>query len=178
MSDLKYLIDFHSNTDGITKADLALGHLDQELLQASKDFDKVGQASNHASGGIKALGGGFSAIKTAVAGYLGLNLVKNLADTADAYSALASRIRVAVGETGDVKQAMVGVQSVALQTNVNLDATANLFAKVNDVGRQMGLTQQQNLELVKTINQAIAVGGGNAQSAQAAITQLTQALSI
>ena len=176
MSDLKYLIDFHSNTDGITKADLALGHLDQELLQASKGFDKVGQASNHATAGMKTLGGGFSAIKTAVAGYLGLNLVKNLADTADAYSALASRIRVAVGETGNVKQAMVGVQSVALQTNANLDATANLFAKVNDVGRQMGLTQQQNLELVKTINQAIAVGGGNAQSAQAAITQLTQAL--
>ena len=176
MADLKYSIEFDTETSDIRLAESDINKLDDTLDSTAKSFKNTETSADKTNKSIKALGGGFSAIKTAVAGYLGLNLVQNLVSTADAYSQLASRIRVAVGETGDVKQAMAGVQSVALQTNANLDATANLFAKVNDVGRQMGLTQQQNLELVKTINQAIAVGGGNAQSAQAAITQLTQAL--
>jgi hypothetical protein len=79
-----------------------------------------------------------------------------------------------VGETGNVKDAMAGVQSVALQTNSNLDATAQLFAKLNDVGKTMGLTQNQVLDLTKTVNQAIQLGGGSAQASEAAIVQLTQ----
>lgn len=128
------------------------------------------------TGGIKAAEKGLNALSSAMAA-LGLGLgIKELADTADAYTTLAARIKIAVGETGNVKDAMAGVQSVALQTNSNLDATAQLFAKLNDVGKTMGLTQNQVLDLTKTVNQAIQLGGGSAQASEAAITQLTQAL--
>lgn len=176
MADLKYSIEFDTETSDIRLAESDINKLDDTLDSAAKSFKNTESSADKTNKGIKALGGGFNMIKTAIAGYLGLNLVQNLADTADAYTTLASRIKVAVGETGNVKEAMAGVQQVALATNANLDATAQLFAKVNDVGRQMGMTQQQSLDLVKTINQAIAVGGGNAQSAEAAITQLTQSL--
>ena len=128
------------------------------------------------TGGIKAAEKGLNALSSAMAA-LGLGLgIKELADTADAYTTLAARIKIAVGETGNVKDAMAGVQSVALQTNSNLDATAQLFAKLNDVGKTMGLTQNQVLDLTKTVNQAIQLGGGSAQASEAAVTQLTQAL--
>lgn len=128
------------------------------------------------TGGIKAAEKGLNALSSAMAA-LGLGLgIKELAETADAYTTLAARIKIAVGETGNVKDAMAGVQSVALQTNSNLDATAQLFAKLNDVGKTMGLTQNQVLDLTKTVNQAIQLGGGSAQASEAAITQLTQAL--
>lgn len=128
------------------------------------------------TGGIKAAEKGLNALSSAMAA-LGLGLgIKELADTADAYTTLAARIKIAVGETGNVKDAMAGVQSVALQTNSNLDATAQLFAKLNDVGKTMGLTQNQVLDLTKTVNQAIQLGGGSAQASEAAITQLSQAL--
>jgi tape measure domain-containing protein len=128
------------------------------------------------TGGINAAEKGLNALSSAMAA-LGLGLgIKELADTADAYTTLAARIKIAVGETGNVKDAMAGVQSVALQTNSNLDATAQLFAKLNDVGKTMGLTQNQVLDLTKTVNQAIQLGGGSAQASEAAITQLSQAL--
>src|SRR5690606_41108712 len=60
--------------------------------------------------------------------------------------------------------------------NSSLDATAGLFTKVNDTGKQMGMTQQQSLDPVKTINMALQTGGGSAQASEAAIVQLTQAL--
>ena len=128
------------------------------------------------TGGINAAEKGLNALSSAMAA-LGLGLgIKELADTADAYTTLAARIKIAVGETGNVKDAMAGVQLVALQTNSNLDATAQLFAKLNDVGKTMGLTQNQVLDLTKTVNQAIQLGGGSAQASEAAITQLSQAL--
>lgn len=102
--------------------------------------------------------------------------VKGLIDVADQYATLQARVKVAVGETGNFQQAMAGVYNVALETNTSLDTTASLFARVNDVGKQMGLTQQQVLDVTKTINQAIKIGGGSAQASDAAVTQLTQAL--
>lgn len=108
---------------------------------------------------------------------LGVGLsVKSLLDTADQFTTLQAKIRVAVGDTGNFQQAMAGVYQVAIQTNSNLDDTANLFARLNDVGKQMGLSQQQVLDVTKTINQAVKVGGGTAESSSAAVTQLTQAL--
>src|SRR5690606_35649915 len=92
------------------------------------------------------------------------------------YTNLSARINIATSEGGNFTHAMAGVHQVALMTNSSLDATAGVFTKVNDTGRQMGLTQQQSLDLVKTINMAIQTGGGSAAAADAAITQFTQAL--
>lgn len=102
--------------------------------------------------------------------------IRELAETADAYTNLSARINIATSEGGNFTQAMAGVHQVALMTNTSLDATAGLFTKVNDVGKQMGMTQQQSLDLVKTINMAVQTGGGSAQASEAAIVQLTQAL--
>ena len=100
-----------------------------------------------------------------------------LAGIADEFSNLSSRIGIAVGETGDFEGAMTGVKEVALATNSNLSATGQLFTKINDAGKALGLTQQDSLELTETINKAMQLGGGAASSNEAAIIQLTQALS-
>lgn len=99
-----------------------------------------------------------------------------LASVADEFSSLSSRINIAVGETGDFEGAMQGVKDVALATNSNLTATGQLFTKINDAGKELGLTQQQSLDLTETINKAMQLGGGAAASNEAAIIQLTQAL--
>lgn len=102
--------------------------------------------------------------------------VKGLADAADSYTNLSARINIATKDGGNFTSAMAGVHQVALMTNTSLDSTGMLFTKVNDIGKQMGLTQQDSLNLVKTINMAITTGGGSAAASEAAIVQLTQAL--
>lgn len=125
-------------------------------------IDKSKFAVNKLAGAMAALGVGFGA--------------KELANIADEYSNMAGRINIAVGETGDFEGAMQGVKDVALATNSNLSATTQLFTKINDAGKELGLTQEQSLDLTKTITQAIQLGGGAAASNEAAIIQLTQAL--
>ena len=125
-------------------------------------IDKSKFAVNKLATAMAALGVGFGA--------------KELANIADEYSSMAGRINIAVGETGNFEAAMQGVKDVSLATNSNLSATTQLFTKINDAGKELGMTQQQSLDLTKTITQAIQLGGGAAASNEAAIIQLTQAL--
>ena len=125
-------------------------------------IDKSKFAVNKLGAAMAALGVGFGA--------------KELAEIADEYSSMAGRINIAVGETGNFEAAMQGVKDVALATNSNLSATTQLFTKINDAGKELGMTQQQSLDLTKTITQAIQLGGGAASSNEAAIIQLTQSL--
>ena len=125
-------------------------------------IDKSKFAISKLGAAMAALGVGFGA--------------KELANIADEYSSMAGRINIAVGETGNFEAAMQGVKDVSLATNSNLSATTQLFTKINDAGKELGMTQEQSLDLTKTITQAIQLGGGAASSNEAAIVQLTQSL--
>ena len=174
----------------IEKAQVQVDQLEKEVQQADQAFDgfqaEVGKANTSlketdtaaqtAQKGIGVLKTGFTAL-IGVMGGIGIGLgLRELAEAADSYTNLSARINIATSDGGNFTQAMAGVHQVALMTNSSLDATAGLFTKVNDTGKQMGMTQQQSLDLVKTINMAIQTGGGSAAAADAAITQFTQAL--
>ena len=108
---------------------------------------------------------------------LGVGLgVKELAEAADSYANLSARIQLATKDTGDFKSAIAGVHQIALNTNSSLESTAELFGKLNTVAKDMGMTQQQALDLTKTVTQAIKLGGGSVQGSEAAVQQFIQAM--
>ncbi|WP_335969826.1 tape measure protein [Acinetobacter bereziniae] len=102
--------------------------------------------------------------------------VQGLAQAADSYTNLSARINIATKDGGNFNQAMAGVHQVALATNSNLTTTADLFTRLNAVGKDMGMTQKQALDLTKTVTQAIQIGGGSAEAADGAVTQFIQAM--
>ncbi len=104
------------------------------------------------------------------------SLAKDISQTADEYNNLAARIKLVTGEGAAFDAAFKGVQEIALRTNSELSSTAELFTRVAQAGKEMGLSQQQALALTETINQSIQLSGGSADSAKAAITQLIQGL--
>ncbi len=139
------------------------------LLNLQANTSGFDQGINGAKFAVNALVGAMAA--------LGVGLgVKELAEAADSYATLSARVQIATKDGGNFQQAMAGVHQVALATNTSLDATATLFTKINDAGKIMGITQQQALDLTKTVNQAIKIGGGSVQATEAAVQQFTQAL--
>ena len=160
----------------VQQADQAFNGFQAEVNKANTSLENTDTAAQTAQKGIGALKTGYAAL-IGVMGGIGIGLgIRELAQAADSYTNLSARINIATSEGGNFTQAMAGVHQVSLMTNTSLDATAGLFTKVNDVGKQMGMTQQQSLDLVKTINMAIQTGGGDAAASEAAIVQLTQAL--
>jgi len=156
---------------------------EQQIEKLKSELNGVEPAAQKANSGVSVFSRGMDGAKfavTALVGALatigvGLGL-RELAQAADSYTNLSVQIQIATREGGDFTSAMAGVHQVALATNSSLDATAGLFTRLNTVGKEMGMTQQQALDLTKTVTQAIQIGGGSAQASEAAITQFIQAM--
>jgi len=135
-------IDFHTE---VGKANNSLKHTDTAAQTAQKGLNGAKFAVNALAGAMAALGVGVG--------------IRELAQTADTYTNLSARINIATKEGGDFTSAMAGVHQVALMTNSSLSATGDLFTRLNAVGKDLGMTQQNSLDLTKTINQAIQISG-------------------
>ena len=174
----------------IEKAQAQIDQLEKEVQQADQAFigfqAEVGKASTSlkntdsaAQTAQKGLNGAKFAVNALVGAMaaIGVGLgLRELAEAADSYTNLSVRIQIATREGGDFSSAMAGVHQVALATNSSLQATGDLFTRLNTVGKEMGMTQQQALDLTKTVTQAIQIGGGSAQASEAAVQQFIQAM--
>lgn len=174
----------------IKVAQQQVDQLEKEVQQADQAFNdfhaEVGRANTQlketdsvAASAKKGLGGAKFAVNALVGAMaaLGIGLgLRELAEAADAYTGLSARIQIATKDGGNFESAMAGVHQVALATNSSLQATGDLFTRIDAVGKEMGMTQQQALDLTRTVTQAIQIGGGSAQASEAAITQFIQAM--
>lgn len=116
------------------------------------------------------------AAAAALGGTLAGGLARDLAATADAYSNLGARIKIATGDGQAFNEALQGVQDIAQRTGASLETTGTLFARILQAGREFGLAQRDALALTETIGQAVQLSGASAQASDAAITQLVQGL--
>lgn len=116
----------------------------------------------------------------ALGGTLVGSLAKDLGETADQYANLAARVKLATGEGEAFTQGMADVQRIAQSTNSELDATATLYTRLVQTGKDAGLSakeaQAEAASLTEVINQSIQLSGASSQAAQAAVTQLIQGL--
>lgn len=156
---------------------------EQEIERLKGELSGIEPAANSANSGVSNLSKGLDAAKFAATalvgalGALGVGLgLRELAQAADSYTNLSARINIATREGGNFNQAMAGVHQVALMTNSSLDATGDLFTRINAISQDMGMSQQQALDLTKIVTQAIQIGGGSAQASEAAVQQFIQAM--
>lgn len=168
---------------------------DQQVRTVNSDLNRTETSASAATTQAHALESAFTKL-TLVLASLGIGVsAREMLDAADAYKTFAAQIRVAIGENGNLVQAMQDVIDISLKTHTSLEATAQLYAKIvtatKDFGKEQEgvfsrainagekykLTQQDTLSLVETINKAVQVSGGNSASAEAGLFQLNQALS-
>lgn len=151
-----------------------------EGAAATKAGAEQAAASAKAQAALDGINAKLSGLKNlGIAGILGsqtVQLLKGVTETADAYSNLASRVRLVTGEGPPFEAAMLGIQRVALGTNSTLEATGTLYSRIAAAGKTLGVGQQEALALTQTINQAVQISGASATASDAAITQLIQSL--
>ncbi|MHA3079638.1 tape measure protein [Acinetobacter sp. ANC 5502] len=167
---------------------------DRQITTVNNDLNHTETSASAATTQAHALEGAFEKLMMTLAA-LGIGVTaKEMLDTADSYKTLAASVRVAIGEHGNLDQAMQNIIGVALRTNTSLEATAQLYSKITTATKDMGaqqqsvflratnataafkLSSQDILGLTETINKALQVSGGSSASAEAALFQLNQAL--
>lgn len=158
------------------QANVRLRELRAELGQTRTVMSTLQGGVGAVRGGVQGLTGAFGGL----AGLLGgLGLVagaKELITLAEAYKSVEAQVRVNVGEGEKFVVAMNDIKAIANETRMPLDETANLFARINRAGQEMGLSMRDVSEVTMTINKAMQVTGGSASSMNAALIQLIQGL--
>jgi tape measure domain-containing protein len=102
--------------------------------------------------------------------------ISELIQLADTYTQMTSRLKLVTQYTGDYNSVLAGLSDSARATRSDLGATVDLFTRIAPQLRGIGLNGQQAVSVITTINQAIGISGASAQSAAAAMVQLSQGL--
>lgn len=133
--------------------------------EASDVFDGL---KTRLTGVAAAIGGAFAADKL-------IDFVTEMAPVADAAANLEARIKLAVGEMGNLDGAMEAVRNSANAVGTDINAVGGLFAGLTSSTKDLGKSQDDVAKLTDTINKSFAVSGTSASAAAGAITQLGQA---
>lgn len=120
--------------------------------------------------------GGLGKIGTLLAGFATVSFAKSLLDTADAMQSINSQVRQVVSSESEYLSVQRQLLDVANNTRASLESTSSLYVSTSRALKDYGYTQQEILTFTEATNNAMAIGGVQAQQQAAALMQLSQAL--
>ncbi|WP_342154582.1 phage tail tip lysozyme [Methylorubrum sp. SB2] len=95
---------------------------------------------------------------------------------ADAYTQIIGQLKLVTTGTANLRQAYEALYASAQNNHTSLDTSVQLYARFNKATNTLGVSQREVLEVTDAVGKSIAIFGGNAQSADAALYQFSQGL--
>ncbi|HID7728011.1 TPA: tape measure protein [Neisseria meningitidis] len=155
-------IDMSDFVGGVSDGKEKVSELNAEL---SKTGDKAAEAA-----------GGLGKIGTVLAGFATLSFAKSLLDTADAMQSINSQVRQVTSSETEYLAVQRQLLEVANNTRASLESTSSLYVSTSRALKDYGYTQQEILQFTEATNNAMTIGGVQAEQQAAALLQLSQAL--
>lgn len=149
-------------------------NVEANTTQLVQGFNKAEATVNKAT---KSMG---TAVKSLAAAYLSLStidLARSYARQVDELTTVNNRLKLVTKSTDEFKSAQLALYKIAQDTRTVFAGTIDIFTRIARGTQNLNLSQKELLDLTTSINQAMRVGGGTAESQQAALIQLGQAFS-
>ena len=153
---------------------LSLGAIDVETYE--RKVEQLNSELEQTDGKASAAAGGLGKIGSVLAGFASLSFAKSMLDTADAMQSINTQVRQVVSSESEYLAVQRQLLDVANNTRASLESTANLYVSTSRALKDYGYTQQEILTFTEATNNAMAIGGVQAQQQAAALMQLSQAL--
>ena len=153
---------------------LSLGAIDVETYE--RKVQQLNSELEQTDGKASAAAGGLGKIGSVLAGFASLSFAKSMLDTADAMQSINAQVRQVVSSESEYLAVQRQLLDVANNTRASLESTANLYVSTSRALKDYGYTQQEILTFTEATNNAMAIGGVQAQQQAAALMQLSQAL--
>ncbi|SOD96642.1 tape measure protein [Caenispirillum bisanense] len=155
--------------------------------EVTRSFEDIQRKARELDTGLKAtkrtgddafrsLVSGASALKGAFLGLGAGMMARDLLRVADAYTGIENRLKLVTASTAELETAQRSLFAVAQETYATYGATADLYTRLARSTDSLGISQQRLVAVTESVNQAIAISGASAQSAEAALFQLGQGL--
>lgn len=94
----------------------------------------------------------------------------------DTYTGLNNKLKLVTNSQVELNQALGDTFKIAQNTAQAWDSVAQIYQRFSDNSKRLNITQAQTAALTDTVAKSIAISGGSAASAEAALIQFSQAL--
>lgn len=134
-----------------------------------RSFDQIGESATRSSRNVDLLRRSIGLIG-AVA------VARGIARTTDQYTNYQNRLRTVAETTEELNFLTEQTFQLAQRTRTSFGGTVEIYQRLALATEEIGLSSQEVLQIVETLNEAIIVSGANAQEASAGLLQLSQGL--
>lgn len=141
----------------------------EKVKELNAELAKTENVAEQAAGGLGKIG-------TLLAGFASVSFAKSMLDTADAMQSINSQVRQVVSSETEYLAVQRQLLDVANNTRASLESTASLYVSTSRALKDYGYTQQEILQFTEATNNAMTIGGVQAEQQAAALMQLSQAL--
>lgn len=118
-----------------------------------------------------------SAIQSAIGVVSAGAAIREYTRFADSFTNLSSRIRLVTSDSQEFLSVQRDVFEIAQRSRTGFENTADLYTRLARTAGTLGVSQKELLQVTESINQALVISGGSAESANAALIQLGQGFS-
>lgn len=154
--------------------------VDPAMRKAGASIDDVGRRASTSGGRIQAFGrqaeGLVSSISGLAAPLAAAFSAAKIAAAAEQYTNLTNRLRLVTEGAEQLAYAQQSVYEIAQNARQPLEATAQVYQRIAQNGRQLGLSFADVASVTETVAKTVALSGASAQAADAAMVQFGQAL--
>ena len=174
----------NATATALKKVKTSAGQVSNSTRKMGKNASGAARGMREATGATNLLSKGLDGVgnraKFAAASFASLafgTVTIGAFKAADSFQKLSQRIKVAAGDTGDFNKLQADLLAISQSTGIALDSTASLFQRIAISRESLGVTNDELVQFVETIQQLGTIGGDAGPSFQAALVQLSQGLS-
>lgn len=142
---------------------------------ATDALNKMAPAAGKAEKSVKGVSSASSALNKVLGVTVGYLSARQVLQAAESWTTLNNRLRLVTDSAEGFNSAQESIFRIAQETRQGLTATAELYQRIAQNQKELGLTGKETADIVQTINQALVVSGTAGAGAQAALVQLGQA---
>ncbi|MBJ2303846.1 MULTISPECIES: phage tail tape measure protein [unclassified Pseudomonas] len=150
------------------------------LRKTSDSIKQVGISSAEATVSVRGMERQVRTLASMAAGIAGplaaAFSVAKIAKASEEYTNLTNRLRLVTDGTQQLAKSQQDVFRVAQDSRQALDTTAQVYQRIAQNGKQLGLTLDQVASVTETVAKTVALSGASTQAADAAMVQFGQAL--
>lgn len=155
---------------------LVTTRLDDQVSGKLGSISKETQNLAGASGRINALTASFRGLGGVLGTIGALSLGREFLRLSDEAIRISSRLKLATDSTEEFANAQQRLFQISQETSTRFATNVELYQKLERSTRTLGLSQNELFTITERLSKAVAISGSSAESANAAIIQLTQGL--
>ncbi len=126
---------------------------------------------------IESVASGLTKTFAVLAGATGLGMVaRSFVTASDRATQLENKLQLVTDGSRDLTRVYGKLFELSKSTRVSFEATSELYARLARSSDQLGLSEEQLLQITKSLNQAFAVSGAGVMETASAVRQLGQGL--